>query len=166
MSVTTRTGIDGSDAAKHRRYRRKQHGTEGEYRRGCRCPRCTKASTDARRLRAEKRDHRRQIEDLNAEIQALNRVEATPGKVCNLSDPALWRAYELARQELRVAEATKLALEARVKGTMQDAELLRVNGRTVATWKPYDRTEYVVPARTIRRFLPTDSLPRMFQRNG
>ncbi len=144
--------------AQTRTPRRSHHGTEGEYRRGCRCAACTKASTDARRLRKASELLAQEVSRNHARVEAVKAITPTAGLICDLH-PEQWDDYMDARKVRDAANAEVKLYELAIKETMGAAEFLHVRGRVVATWKTVLTQEYVRPASASRVF-------RVMQKGG
>lgn len=139
--------------AKTRPKRRvKQHGTEGEYRRGCHCDKCKHAASEARIARRQRTTIANERDTLNAELDQLKRLTPERGTTATLSLTE-WAAYLTAKQALQDAELDVLRHEVAIKRLMGTAERLRVGSRTVATWRTIRVGAYSRPATTVRRFV-------------
>jgi len=134
VTPATRTRTRGG-----RRRSRAQHGTEGEYRRGCRCELCTAASSAARRGRQDRQDREREIAEAKRELELLQRTTPIAGKGASVPRETFVR-YVAARQAVAECELTLLEAELEIKRAIGDAEIIRVNGRRVGTWAAFRRT--------------------------
>lgn len=132
--MTTHTRTRGG-----RRTTKPQHGTESEYRRGCRCELCTAAMTAARRARQDRADRAQALEQARRELAALQKTPAQAGKVADVSRD-VYLEYVVARQDADEAEKRLLLAELAFKQEIGDAEIVRVGRRRVATWGTFART--------------------------
>lgn len=119
------------------------HGTEGEYRRGCRCDLCRQASTAARAARNERHVREREIESAQAELEQLQKMTTEPGAVATVERDT-FDEYVHARQEHDEAWRRLLLAELELKRAVGPAEIIRVvtpGGRVhrVGTWAVHPR---------------------------
>jgi hypothetical protein len=121
-----------------RRRTRAQHGTEGEYRRGCRCPLCTAAATGARAERKARKDRELEIAAAHRELAILQKTKPVAGQVARVA-PELFMRYVAARQAAAEAELVLLEAELELKREIGLAEIIRVRGRQVGTWALHAR---------------------------
>lgn len=116
-----------------------QHGTEGEYRRGCRCDLCRSAMTSARRARAERSKRATDLEHVHKELAQLQKTAPVAGTVATI-DRDTFEEYVQARTERDEAERRYLAAELAFKRAIGDAEIIRVGARRIGTWALHSRT--------------------------
>lgn len=132
--MTTRTRTRGG-----RRRTHPQHGTEGEYRRGCRCDLCRSAMSSARRARADRQTRAGDLERIHKELEQLQRTETVAGEVADVPRE-VFEEYVQARTERDEAERRYLAAELALKQAVGTAEIIRVGRRRVGTWARSSRT--------------------------
>lgn len=122
-----------------RRRRTRHHGTEAEYRRGCRCEPCKTAATEARKARADRRTLERNLEQAHRELAALQKIPAVAGLTVAVEPEVFDRYVEARREHERTAAALALA-ELELKRLIGSASVVRCRGRLVATWAMHTRT--------------------------
>ncbi len=136
--MTTRTRTRGG-----RRTTQAQHGTESEYRRGCRCDLCRQASTAARAARNDRHVREREIEATQAELAQLQKLPTETGTVADVDRDA-FEEYVAARTAHDEAWRRMLLAELELKRAIGAAEIIRVRtvgGRVhrVGTWAAHAR---------------------------
>jgi len=122
--------------SKPRRTTEPQHGTESEYRRGCRCEQCRRAASEARASRRARDRVEREDTDLALRREQAKEISAVVGEVCDLAaeEEGLFHRYMEARRLRDEAERILARAEVDLKERMGSAENLRVRGRVVLRW--------------------------------
>lgn len=121
-----------------RRRTKPQHGTESEYRRGCRCDLCKSAMTAARRARGERQARVKDLEQVHRELTQLQHTAVVAGAVADVPRET-FEAYVQARTERDEAERSYLRAELELKRAIGDAEIIRVGRRRIGTWAMHQR---------------------------
>lgn len=132
--MTTGTRTRGA-----RRRTKPQHGTESEYRRGCRCDLCRSAMSSARKARADRQTRAADLERVHRELEQLQKVEPVAGEVADVSRDT-FEEYVQARTERDAAERRYLVAALELKRAVGSAEIIRVGRRRVGTWAVSKRT--------------------------
>src|SRR4051794_20609719 len=121
-----------------------KHGTEGEYRRGCRCVKCKRANTDATSARRARANRIAAVRVLETRAAAVKSQASNTGLACTI-DAQQWANYLELRRAAEDAEMALLDAELRIQAKMGAATLLKVGRRVVATWAPQTRAAYEAP---------------------
>lgn len=115
-----------------------QHGTESEYRRGCRCDLCRSAMTSARRARAERQTREQDLGRAKLELERLQKLETVAGQVADVPRD-VFEEYVQSRTEHDEALRRLLVAELALKQAVGPAEIIRVGRRRIGTWASKER---------------------------